>query len=250
MPLPADASAARSGSDAGPAFFAVEDRERLVAAWGAIQQVIIDLPKQIPSDRFGDADQSFDSYEGVELEASGDFEHDQSNEALVGLWMGGNACPGPAYVLARAAGGRVTLSKTFGECSGEVRVVRGASKDEFVVTGLAEIQRFQPVAGAVREVEKRPLTALNAAPVITYDGAEKHGGHQIVRVDLDGDGKLDTIDCSTLRFLTCAIRSASGANWGTLIAPERLGVLSRRTQGHRDLVVGPQEVVQWNGHGY
>jgi hypothetical protein len=250
VPSPASASAARTGSDAGPAVFAVEEGERLVATWGTTRQAVIDLPKRIPPDRFGDADESFDLYVAVELEASGDFEHDQSREALVGLSMGGNACPGPTYVLARAAGGRVTLSETFGGCSGPVRVVRGASKDEFVVAGLDESHRFQPVAGTVREVEKHPLTALQAEPVIAYDDAKKPGGHKTVRVDLDGDGKPDTIDCTALRFLTCSIRSANGSDWGTLIAPERLGVLPQRTRGHRDLVVGPQTVVQWNGHAY
>jgi hypothetical protein len=182
----------------------------------------------------------------------GDFEHDGVNEAVVSLYMGGNACPAPWYALARPADGRVSLSSIFGDCSGPLRVVsiKGGA-DEFAVDGWETTEVFQPRKGAVLRVRTEHVRVLDAKPVVTHEGARRSpGGHDLIRIDLEGDGRIDTIDCTALRNLTCTITGSDGSDWGTVMAPDRVGVLASQTNGHRDLVVGPRTIVRWNGHGY
>jgi hypothetical protein len=234
--------------------FVVENDERLVASVGGARRVVVlDLRRQLPPERFGDAEDSFSMFAYAEIRATGEFEHDGVDEAIVALSIDGNACPAPWYVLARPVNGRVALSNPFGGCSGPLRVVAGPvaqGANDFEVDGLSEKQTFRPSAGNIVLVRTEPLTSLPADPVVTPHEVESHGGRRVVKVDLDGDGKPDTIDCAIFRFLGCAIHAADGSDWGTVLAPERLGVLPTWTGGHRDLVVGPQVIVRWNGHGY
>jgi hypothetical protein len=213
--------------------------------------VALDLSRRWPPERFADAGESLDVFVGTEVAATGSFEHDGADEAVVSLNLGGNACPGPSYVLVRASGARVSVSPTFGECQGPLKVVSGgASTDRFVVEGLERRYTFRPTGGAVVADGEEVIPPLPVTLSITYDQVESRAGGRVWKVDLDGDGRPDKIECAALRFLTCTLTGSTGEDWGTIVAPGRLGVLTSTTRGHRDLVVGPALMVRWNGHEY
>lgn len=243
-----------SGSDAqapGPVHFSVEEGTRLVAQRGSERAVVLDLSRRLPANRFGDSQESFDDYVGVEIAATGSFEHDGVEEAIVSLFMGGNACPGPAYALVRAAATTAIVSPSFGECLGPLHVVSGdASTDQFVIEADDRRYTFRPAAGGVVAEAASVLQPIETNITITYAQAEAHGGRQVLHVDLDGDGKPDQVDCSALRLLTCILTASDGKPWGTILAPDRLGVLPSTSRAHRDLVVGTQKILCWNGHEY
>jgi hypothetical protein len=109
---------------------------------------------------------------------------------------------------------------------------------------------IQSLGGSAVLLRPEPVPVRETRTAVTYADAKADGGAQTLSVDLDGDGKPETIDCTILRYLTCTITGSDGADWETVIAPQRLGVLNTTTKGHRDLVVGPGTVLRWSGRAY
>jgi hypothetical protein len=139
------------GTPAGAAIataYSVEEGTRLVATLGPRRVVVLDLARQLPPERFGDAQESLGLFVGAAIDATGAFEHDGVTEAVVSLSIKGNACPGPSYVLVRPVGNRVSISPTFGGCSGPLRVVPGKDSDTFVVDDIEWTRTFRPSAGS------------------------------------------------------------------------------------------------------
>jgi hypothetical protein len=69
-------------------------------------------------------------------------------------------------------------------------------------------------------------------------------------MDLDGDGRVERIDCHAGRFLQCTVRDSRGKELAALNVARRIGVLATRSGGFADLVAGRDLVLRWTGSTY
>jgi hypothetical protein len=232
----------------GGAPFTVEDEVRLAYRSGDTSSTVIDLAHQRPSERFRGPDAW--SFDFMSIAAQGDFDLDGVPDAVVALYINGNAFPGPWY--ATVSGGHV--SPTFaGPVDRPLKVVHLSGHSEFVVGENNSLRTFAFLAGRTTLKKSTEVAEIAATQELRYADVERRDGSDgagALHVDLDGDGRADTISCLALRFLQCTFTNADGRSMGGLISPERLGVLSSVTKGHKDLVTGRDAVVRWNGRSY
>ena len=226
---PTRTAASTTGTDASGALsprarFAVADDTRVVYsnAPGA-SIVILDLEKHLPPERYRGKN-SFDGFEHLSIETEGDFDGDGVPEALVALYMSGNACPGPSYAV-------VSGQKThpaFAWCVERVKVDRVGGRYTFSVRDdkVDKVFAWRDGAMVLQASTAAPqLKAISAvAEIREADVAD--GGQRSLRVDLDGDGRLDSIACDLRRGLFCEISSASGAAWDSALYPSASGCWS------------------------
>ena len=238
---------------AGEIVVTVQDSQQVVAVEGGQKHVLIDLGRQIPADRFrAGAKSPLGDYMLLGLEQQADFDGDGRKDYLIYASYGGNACPGPGYlVVTPMGGGAARISDVFGDCSRGVSIAGGEGNKTFAIDRGDSKEFWVYQNGTVRQQEALSVGEMATLIEIRRAEIEEKGGTASIQLDLDDDGRTERISCEQARFMSCTILDDDGKQMGTVIgSTKRLGVLSSKTNNIYDLVVDENIVLHWNGSGW
>jgi len=237
-------------SSAGEIVVTVQDRQQVVAIEDGTKHVLIDLEKQIPADRFRDGAKSpLGDYTMLALDQQADFDGDGRKDYLIAVGYGGTACPGPGYLIVTPmGGGAARISDVFGDCSRGISAEASDGNTTFTIDRGDSKEFWTYDKGKVQQQESLSVGEMTAVVEIRVEDVEQKGGRTSVQLDIDGDGKSETMACEMLRFLSCTFTDDDGKTLATVMgSSKRLGILETKTNGLRDLVMDENLVLHWDG---
>lgn len=203
----------------------------------------------------------------LSVEASGDLDGDANPEFVIAFAGGTKECdfPGHYRVAKIVEESKVALSVPFGECMVSPTYRAWEKGFEFFVSGnvsgTGKSVRWD--MGAFVFADARALPTANVtvtpgvAPLVTLEarGFLKSGGLPLVsQIDLDGDGKVETLRCRDLGTvgMRCALFRSESPEVQIQTFEPRLSirVLASKTAGWNDLVLDDEAIHVWQNGKY
>ena len=101
-------------------------------------------------------------------------------------------------------------------------------------------------------VEDQKLSALLELKASDFEGKEDEV--LLLKFDLNGDGKMDTLSCRYWprwgRMFEWKINFGNGKAFEGSTTPKRIGIMATKTNNVHDLVLECDEILKWNGREY
>lgn len=204
-----------------------------------------------------------DSYSCIKIKSQEDFDGDGIQDALIEYYplCGGNAM-GCIYFFVRYAGdGFFSLSNIFGDnvWDPESTIIEYWNGQKSVVIFNASghdsfKERYIFKHGEAIKVESFKKNSIVALKEIL--SSDFHNGKEdemiYMSYDLDENGEMDIFECSYWDRWDALVFNIiiNGDRIDFHLGVSRLGILSTKTNGVHDLVLGEDHIVKWNGSSY
>lgn len=181
------------------------------------------------------------------IEAQRDFDGDGVTDALFLTNCGGNGCPESGYSIATVRAGKLLLIRVG--FAGDARVVRKGSSWLIELESTEGWKQFAFANGKVVPYATKKRTVLHATVEVKGGAAYSKGPPRSFEVDVDLDGKPETIRCTIWErwgSLLCTLPTPRGPQ--TLSTGcDRFGALATTSGGRREFVCNADMVVRFDG---
>lgn len=199
------------------------------------------------------------------IEKTGDFNGNGREDVLVEVINGcGGSCCGNSYQFFSYNGQAFEETEQVGydwdgveisESEGfefVIQTVNEGAGNTKMCSNKVETYRLKDYAlEAIKVVEDKKLTAVAEVKAADFKGKENE--ELSLSFDLDGDGKMDVFTFSYWErwgHVNWSIKFGNGVAHESTLSDKRIGLLSSKTNGVHNLVIGCNEVLKWNGSSY
>lgn len=201
----------------------------------------------------------------LQVVSQNDFDQDGWEDLLMGNLSAcsGHCCPDQFFVVSYRGQGQYLRSKPQGLALHQPEVSTWQGKPSIIIENgtldgydtYATKERFVVEEGELKSVEvlkPKEIDALQECRVETYDTLPRNEAMGMT-FDLDSDGKVDTITGKYWPQWSRVMWSVKFGNGQQMEGGppfKRLGILSSKTEGHFELVVDRDRVLEWTGKRY
>lgn len=181
-------------------------------------------------------------YELLVIDLVADFDGDGLEDVLYSQGTAGNCCVPWRYIT--------SIYTDYSTVTTEVPdnpVEVEFSDGRFRATYFDSYREFTYDRGKLTVISDRDKAAMTAVVEVRIEDDDT-----TARVDIDGDGTLELLECVVARAgVMCEVilADATRVPLGHLICT-RIGQLDTRTNGYSDFVCNQNTILQWNGHEY